>query len=188
MVLNKLGSMIMIALVALAALAQPVAAQGDTNAKHTAAPQFVRRIGSELLLGGKPFRFGGSNNYYPMYKSQFMVDSLFTTAAANNLNVMRVWGFLDIGDPNNPSTSLRGPADGVYFQYWDAAAGAPAYNDGPTGLQHLDYVIAKAGQLGIKLVLPLTDTCKKPIEVGSATGRWQHKFGVQNGRSARNGF
>jgi mannan endo-1,4-beta-mannosidase len=70
---------------------------------------------------------------------------------------MRVWGSLDIGDPNDSSTSLRGPADGVYFQYWDPVAGAPAYNDGATGLEHLDYVIYQAGQAGIKLVIPFVN-------------------------------
>ena len=118
---------------------------------------FVQRNGNTLRLDGKQFRFAGSSNYYLMYKSQFMVDDVLNAAAGNNFRVMRIWGSLDIGDPNDPSTSLRGPADGVYFQYWDASSGAPAYNDGSTGLEHLDYVVYKAGQLGLKLVIPFVN-------------------------------
>ena len=118
---------------------------------------FVERAGNILKLNGKQFRFAGSSNYYLMYKSQFMVDDVLEAAAGNDFRVMRIWGSLDIGDPNDPATSIRGPADGVYFQYWDAAAGAPAYNDGPTGLERLDYVVYKAGQVGIKLVIPFVN-------------------------------
>jgi mannan endo-1,4-beta-mannosidase len=119
--------------------------------------EFVQRKGNILRLDGQQFRFAGSSNYYLMYKSQFMVDDVLEAAAGNNFRVMRIWGSLDIGDPNDPSTSLRGSADGVYFQYWDSSAGAPAYNDGATGLEHLDYVVYKAGQLGLKLVIPFVN-------------------------------
>src|SRR5205814_5015299 len=43
----------------------------------------------------------------------------------------------------------------VYFQYWNGSA--PAYNDGATGLQKLDYVIYKAGQLNLRLVIAFTN-------------------------------
>jgi mannan endo-1,4-beta-mannosidase len=46
---------------------------------------------------------------------------------------------------------------GVRFQYWDDAAGAPAFDDGPSGLEKLDYVVAKARAEGLRLVLPLTN-------------------------------
>lgn len=115
---------------------------------------FVRQRGTELWLDGKPFRFAGTNNYYLMYKSQLMVDDVLTTAAANNFKVMRTWGFLDIGNQDD-TNSVAGKAEGVYFQYWDGTA--PAYNDGSDGLERLDYVIYKAGQLGIKLVIPVTN-------------------------------
>jgi hypothetical protein len=37
---------------------------------------FVTRVGSNLYLGREPFRFAGANNYYPIYKSPFMVNAL----------------------------------------------------------------------------------------------------------------
>src|SRR5690606_1196321 len=74
---------------------------------------------------------------------------------ANGFNVIRMWGFIDIGNQDG-SDSVHGKADGeVYFQYWDGAG--PAYNDGEDGLINLDYAVYKAGQLGIKLIIPFTN-------------------------------
>ena len=104
---------------------------------------FVTRQGSQLRLDGKQFRFYGSNNYYLMYKSRLMVDDVFADAKAAGFTVLRTWGFLDIGNADG-SNSIRGKSDGVYFQYWNGTA--PAYNDGPDGLQRLDYVLFAARQ------------------------------------------
>jgi mannan endo-1,4-beta-mannosidase len=151
MVLKRLGSILMIMLVVLAALVQPITTSTTFAAQGN---EFVKQDGPELRFRGKLFRFAGSNNYYPMYKSKFMVDDLFHTAAAQGFRVMRVWGSLDIGNQDG-SNSIRGKADGVYFQYWNGTA--PAYNDGADGLQHLDYVIYQAGRQGLKLVIPFVN-------------------------------
>jgi len=115
---------------------------------------FVVRLGKNLSLDGREFRFAGTNNYYLMYKSQLMVDDVFADAQAAGFTVLRTWGFLDIGNADG-SDSIRGKSDGVYFQYWDGDS--PAYNDGADGLQRLDYVLASARRHGIKLVIPLTN-------------------------------
>ncbi|HEU5110563.1 MAG TPA: cellulase family glycosylhydrolase, partial [Micromonosporaceae bacterium] len=115
---------------------------------------FVVRDGADLTLNGKKFRFGGTNNYYLMYKSRAMVDDVFADAKAAGFTVIRTWGFLDIGNADG-SNSVAGIADGVYFQYWDGDS--PAYNDGENGLQRLDYVLAAARAAGIRLVIPLTN-------------------------------
>src|SRR6266511_1652336 len=115
---------------------------------------FVSRQGKDLRLDGKQFRFAGSNNYYLMYKSRLMVDDVFADAQAAGFNVLRTWAFLDIGNADG-SNSIRGKADGVYFQYWGGTA--PAYNDGPDGLQRIDYVLDSARRHGIKLVMGLTN-------------------------------
>lgn len=143
-------------LVALTMISGLVFASGGAASGATGS-QFVKQAGPELRLHGKLFRFAGASNYYLMYKSKFMVDDVLNAAAAQGFRVLRMWGSLDIGDPSVPSTSLRGPSDGVYFQSWDPVAGAPAYNDGPTGLEHLDYVIDQAGKLGLKLVIPFVN-------------------------------
>lgn len=138
---------VLCAVLLLAATAVPTTQAGNPH-------NFVRRAGPKLMLNGQEFRFAGTNNYYLMYKSQLMVDDVLETAAAHDLNVVRTWGFLDIGNEDG-SNSIHGKADGVYFHYWDGDA--PAFNDGPDGLQRLDYVIYKAGQEGVRLIIPLTN-------------------------------
>ena len=144
-----------LALLAAITLAAPVVAQQpapdlvDARNHH-----FVARSGTTLYHQGQPFRMAGSNNYYPMYASQFMVDNLLTTAAAQNFNTFRLWGFLDIGNADG-SNSVDGPKNGVYFHYFNGTE--PAFNDGATGLQHLDYVLYKAGQLNLKIVIPFVN-------------------------------
>ncbi|HEY0734094.1 MAG TPA: cellulase family glycosylhydrolase [Herpetosiphonaceae bacterium] len=143
---TKIISLIGMLLLALTTTFQPAAARDDSR--------FVTRQGDDLILHGREFRFAGTNNYYLMYKSQLMVDDVLNAAAANKFDVVRTWGWLDIGNQDG-SNSLRGKADGVYFQYWDGTR--PAYNDGEDGLRRLDYIIYKAGQLRLKLVIPFTN-------------------------------
>lgn len=146
---------------------------GGAGHRHPSQRQFISRVGAELKRNGQPFRFAGANNYYPMYKSRQMVDDLLETAAENGFDVFRLWAFLE------------GQAEGVYFQSWDAAVGAPVYNDGENGLEHLDYVVAKAGELGLSLVLPLTNNWRdfggmdqyvrwREAQAGAAGGPYSH--------------
>ena len=141
--------LVLLALIAGSFLSRSAAAAGPSLGN-----EFVKRSGPELRLHGKEYHFAGANNYYLMYKSQFMVDDVLNDAAESGFKVLRIWGSLDIGNQDG-SNSIRGKADGVYFQYWDGTA--PAYNDGPDGLQHLDYVVYKAGLLGLKLVIPFVN-------------------------------
>jgi len=146
----------------VAALAGLLTAAGAAAAPAGAAPGqatgsgsgFVTRAGANLTLDGKPFRFGGSNNYYLMYKSPTMVDDVLADARTAGFTVLRTWGFLDIGNSDG-SNSVAGIQEGIYFQYWDGTK--PAYNDGPNGLEKLDYVLAAARQAGVKLIIPLTN-------------------------------
>ncbi|MCI0396853.1 MAG: cellulase family glycosylhydrolase [Chloroflexi bacterium] len=145
----RMRTRLLLLIFVLLSLAAVATAQAGNNGSD-----FVKRSGAELRLHGRVFRFAGTNNYYLMYKSQFMVDDVLETAAANGFTVLRTWGFLDIGNQDG-SNSVHGKADGVYFHYWDG--NGPAFNDGADGLEHLDYVVYKAGQEGIKLVIPLTN-------------------------------
>jgi mannan endo-1,4-beta-mannosidase len=133
-------------------------AAGQATAGRDQNAEFVERVGADLRLGGAKFRFAGSNQYYLIYKSPFMVDDVLEAADAQGFHVMRIWGSLDVGDLNDGSTSVGGgPKEGVYLQSWDPAAGRPSYNDGPNGLERLDYAIAKAGELGLRLVIPFVN-------------------------------
>jgi mannan endo-1,4-beta-mannosidase len=141
------------AAVLLAVQSSPVTAHDRDGGRSDRSP-FVTRSGSDLFLRGREFRFAGSNNYYPIYKSPFTVTALLDKAAVANFPVMRVWSTVVIGNQDG-SNSVDGAKEGVYMQYWDGAG--PAFNDGADGLQHLDFVIAEAGKRHLKLVLPLVN-------------------------------
>ncbi|HEY4015029.1 MAG TPA: cellulase family glycosylhydrolase [Polyangiaceae bacterium] len=118
--------------------------------------------GAPFLLNGQPFCFAGTNNYYLTYKSHKMVDDVLETTKSMGLKVIRIWGYLDRGSLDGTVRNVDGEGhkNGVYFQYWDPEKNAPAYNDGATGLEHLDYVLAKAKTLDLKVMLVLTNNWK----------------------------
>jgi mannan endo-1,4-beta-mannosidase len=114
-------------------------------------------------LEGKPFCFAGANNYYLASKPRPMVDDVLMAAKQLGFPVVRIWGFLDIGSLDgtvahvDERADTTGKKDGIYFQYFDPATRKVAYNEGPDGLPKLDYVLAKADQLSIKIILVLTN-------------------------------
>jgi mannan endo-1,4-beta-mannosidase len=109
---------------------------------------FVQSLGGALTLDGAPFRFGGTNAAGLMMSDRATVDQVLETAQSDNLKVVRVWVFCD---------GIQCDGGQFYLQYWNSATGAPAYNDTTTGLANVDYTIAEAGKLGIKLIVTLTD-------------------------------
>src|SRR4051812_42357960 len=149
MVRRRYGALVAGGVTALVVLSATAASAAPTP-DHRDGGAFVGRHGDQLVLNGHEFHIVGSNNYYPSYQSRFMVDDLFDPAQAAKFSVMRIWGWFDVG-------ALSGPQNGVSFQSFDATAGHPVYNDGPDGLQRLDYAIAKAGADGLKVVIPFTN-------------------------------
>jgi mannan endo-1,4-beta-mannosidase len=117
-------------------------------AAQTSTGSFVKAVNDQLMLNGSPFRFGGANSYVLMFSPQATVDQVLQTAAANHFNGLRMWSFDDIGVPTSSDT--------FYLQYWNGSA--PAYNDNATtGLGNVDYAVYRAGQLGIKLIIPFVN-------------------------------
>lgn len=112
-------------------------------------------------LDGNTFCYAGANNYYLIYKPKEMVDHVFESAKAMNLSVLRMWGFIDIGaldgSVKNVDPLGDGKKDGVYFQRWDPKLKRVIRNEGPDGLPHLDYALAKAAEAGVKVILVLTN-------------------------------
>ncbi|HYP14026.1 MAG TPA: cellulase family glycosylhydrolase [Bryobacteraceae bacterium] len=127
-----------------------------THAREADDP-FVRVSGPDFIYQGNPFRFAGTNNYYLMYASQFMIDDALKAAADNRMRVVRMWASLEIGNADG-SNSVHGAQGGVYFQFWNGSE--PAYNDNGSGLLRLDYALFRAGRLGLKVILPLVNNWK----------------------------
>lgn len=137
------------AAVLLAAVPQrsPAAAQPRPGAPLPASAGFVRRSGSRLLLGGRPFRFGGANIYWlgldendgPVaYPTRFRIDDALETAKDMGATVVRGQ---TLGISTGNALSVE-PALGKF----NSRAFAP-----------IDYAVYRARQLGLKLVIPLTD-------------------------------
>jgi mannan endo-1,4-beta-mannosidase len=142
-----------------AAGAKPDAAPWPAERKPRIALQKVDAPGGVFLLGGQPLCFVGSNNYYLTFKPQKMVDDVLDTAKAMGIRVLRHWAFTDRGslDGTVPAVDGDGTKEGHYFQYWDKEASRPAYNDGARGLEKLDYLLYKARQNDIRIVMVLTN-------------------------------
>jgi mannan endo-1,4-beta-mannosidase len=140
------------------------ASDGLPSATSRGGSPFVRAQGTRLVLGGKPYRFAGSNNYYLMYGAdgqgnQTNVTNVLDDAVAADFDVLRMWAFFDVQDPfeENRASSVHRGNGPTWFQGWDEQAGRPVVNDGAYGLSQLDFAIAEAGRRGLKLVLPLTN-------------------------------
>lgn len=123
----------------------------EVEPSQVPSPYFVR--------DGKPLCFAGSNNYYLMYKKAHAVTDVLDVARDMNLKVIRMWAFIDRGSLDGSVRNIREPGhqEGIYFQYWDPKANAPAYNEGEDGLQRLDFVLHEARKRGLTLTLALTN-------------------------------
>ncbi len=113
-----------------------------------------------FVADGKPLCFQGTNNYYLNFKSRVMVDEVFKQMPAMHLVVMRTWAFLDVGSLDGSVETIDNIKENVYLQYWDPAAGKPAYHEGPDGLERLDYILHRARATGVRVILVLTNNWK----------------------------
>jgi mannan endo-1,4-beta-mannosidase len=129
---------------------------------------FVTTSGTRFKLGAQNFNVAGANNHYLGWAARREVDDVLTTAHNMGFNVVRsimscVAGSLD-GKTKPPLWDWHGREDsandvhGVYLLYWDSRRNTWAWNDSTVnGLGRWDYVLYRAGQLGLKLNLSLLD-------------------------------
>ncbi len=116
---------------------------------------FVTRSGSSLILGGHPFRFAGANLYWTGldenvggidpdgprsvdYPSFFRIRDGLRTARQLGASVVRAH---TVGISTGTSESLE-PSFGA---------------TNPSAWETMDYTVAQAGRLGLRLIVPLTD-------------------------------
>ncbi|MDO4157220.1 MAG: cellulase family glycosylhydrolase, partial [Oscillospiraceae bacterium] len=140
----------------------------SSHAQAAERTGFVTSDGTQFLLDGSTFYYAGTNNYYLNFKPQYDVDQVIEDAAEMGLKVIRTWGNLDVGVKTDQvstdgypvftdSIDGSGEKEGIYYQYFDADLGKPVVNEGKDGLQKLDYVIYKAEQEGIRLLITFTN-------------------------------
>lgn len=131
-------------------------------------PHFVGRSGTRFMLDGKPFDVAGVNNHYLTFGSPAEVTRVLDDAVAMNANVVRTFiqpviGSLDgttvptIWRWRKRATSADLGTHGVYMLYWDTENSRMAINDGPDGLQRLDYLISEARKRNLKLIIAFLD-------------------------------
>ncbi len=128
---------------------------------------FVYTKGTQFMCDGSPYYFAGTNCYYVTYKEELAVDTIFENMNDMGLNVLRIWGNLDVGvkaenfDEANPvftgNSEGQGQKDGTYFQYFDPQLKKPVVNEGANGLGKLDYVVKQAEEHNVKLIITFTN-------------------------------
>ncbi|XP_010464782.1 PREDICTED: putative mannan endo-1,4-beta-mannosidase 4 [Camelina sativa] len=103
---------------------------------------FVTRNGLQFILNGKPFYANGFNAYWLTYEAtdptaRYKITNAFQDAISHGLTIARTWGF----------------HDGAIYR---ALQTSPGIYDEQT-FQGLDFVIAEAKRLGIKMIMPLVN-------------------------------
>jgi Endo-beta-mannanase len=137
----------------------------NSNTHHPSG--FVYADGNHFALDGHPFYIAGANHHYLHFAYQQEVQNFLDDAAMMNINAVRLLAFIDKGSldgTTRPTTwdkydnsTYQLNTNGIYFQYWDTNTNSVKYNDGPNGLQHLDYAVSECRKRGLKVILCLTN-------------------------------
>jgi mannan endo-1,4-beta-mannosidase len=139
-----------------------------TAADRSSPASFVRTSGTAFSVDGKPFFVTGVNNHYVTFASRNEVTHVLDDAVVMGANVVRVIlqpvvGSLDGSVPTiwnwpNPSADASNLGMGrTALLYWDTAKKAMAIDDGPGGMQKIDFLIAEAGKRHLKLIVVFLD-------------------------------
>jgi mannan endo-1,4-beta-mannosidase len=128
---------------------------------------FVKVTGTAFTVDGKPFFVTGVNNHYLTFGSRDEVTGVLDDAVAMGANVVRTFLQPTIGSLDGSVATIwswRNKADasdlgvgGAYLLYWDPRASAMAINDGPNGMEKVDFLIAEAGKRHLRLIIAFQD-------------------------------
>jgi len=163
---HAVSLLIAVGVTRLLGIAAPAAAA--EVAPTTVPSGLVRCDGTHFVLDGKRFPVVGANCHYLPWGSQAEVRHNLADAAQLHFTVLRTFlagirGSLDgktkptIWGWPNAKDSANMDLHGVYSIYWDTEHDGIGFNDGPDGLERLDFVIAEAGKLGLKLNIGFMD-------------------------------
>ena len=130
--------------------------------------EFVGASGTHFTLQGKPYFVAGVNNHYLTYGKPSEVIGVLDDAVAMKAKVIRTFvqpviGSLDgvtvptIWDWKSKEDSSNLGVNGVYMLYWDTTYNRAGFNDGPNGLQKLDFLVSEAAKRNLKLIVAFLD-------------------------------
>ncbi|CAH2054130.1 unnamed protein product [Thlaspi arvense] len=116
----------------------------DLGVEAASSDAFVSRKGVQFILNGKPFYANGFNAYWLTYEAtdpatRFKITNVLQNATSHGLTIVRTWGFRDGG--YRALQTAPGSYDEVTFQV----------------RKGLDFAIAEAKRLGIKLIIPFVN-------------------------------
>jgi mannan endo-1,4-beta-mannosidase len=111
---------------------------------QTRCSDFVGRSGSSLVCGNLPWYGVGVNCYYlqnlAAYGDTDHCNEVFSEAERLGVTVIRTWGFFDDADSSNPAVIQWAPGELK-----------------ESGLRALDYVLAKAKEHSVRLIIPMVN-------------------------------
>uniref|UniRef100_A0A8H8CKK8 mannan endo-1,4-beta-mannosidase n=1 Tax=Psilocybe cubensis TaxID=181762 RepID=A0A8H8CKK8_PSICU len=114
---------------------------------------FATQRNGKFEVDGKPFAFVGANSYWlPLLTSENDVRATFREMQGAGIKVLRTWGFNAINGSELAGAKQSGL---TYYQVWNSNEWE--LNDGPQGLERLDFVVKTAGDYGIKIILAFTN-------------------------------
>ncbi|KAG1723775.1 glycoside hydrolase family 5 protein [Suillus paluster] len=108
---------------------------------------FVNSGKDGFSVNGSSLRFIGTNLYWlPTLNSNDDIWNVLKNVSDTGIKVVRIWAFNDVETI---------PESGTWFQL--VQNGTTTINDGPTGLQKLDTIVQMAEQLGLYVIMSLTN-------------------------------
>lgn len=166
--MKKMIALVSSLVLGISSMANGISGTVTANAAGDNRTGFVTTNGTQFMLDGSTFYYAGTNNYYINFKPQYDVDQVMEDASAMGLKVIRTWGHLDAGVITDEVSddgytvftgSVDGPGEkeGIYYQYFDEELGRPVVNEGKNGLEKLDYVLYKAEQEGLRVLITFTN-------------------------------
>ncbi|TFD60910.1 hypothetical protein E3T39_07290 [Cryobacterium suzukii] len=148
---SSVAGLALVAITAASLVAgSPAGASAQNSDWKNENTDFVQRDGSSLMLNGEQFRASGTNIYWlgldenvggVNYPTFFRIKDALDTAAEMGITVVRSHMATSTSQDNADPLALM-PALGQYNEQ---------------AFRTIDFAVAYAGTLGIRLVLPLTD-------------------------------
>ena len=138
----------------------------DRPRQNLGRTPFVKTAGSKFAVNGKPFYVTGVNDFYLPFATKTETIRVLDDAVALRANVLRIFLHPVIGSLDGTKRTIwdwqHGTPNvhGTYLLYWDTKNNQIAINEGPNGMQKVDFLLAEAKKRNIKLIIAFLDFWK----------------------------